>query len=175
MRILGTLIIAATVAAVFMFNPSPRSNYDASASLALAAAETRHIVLDPTTDGTVVDVKILPASWNCPGGCKTGDCRCVDSKNCHAGKCGTDYSAACAAVARGERVTLHVGVVGGQFHVDSLPNIAPGVWMCALEGGKPVMRPVVSQQASPVQASPVISGCPGGQCGVPQQSRGWRR
>jgi hypothetical protein len=84
------------------------------------------------------------------------------------------YPAAVAAVARGEQITLAIGVPApsGAYHTDSVQGVAPGVYDCRLEGGRPLMRlrSSVQQWLAPAPA-PLPScgpgGCPQPAWGVP--------
>lgn len=107
--------------------------------------------------------------------CKKGDCP---------GKCPRmsprgDYAAARAAVERGERIVLCVGVpaVEGAYVTASHSAIAPGIYDCFLVGDRPSMQPrsaatvcVGGKCYSPYSAPPVVystnpfGSCPSGQC-----------
>jgi hypothetical protein len=114
--------------------------------------------------------KPAPA-WTCPGPCGN-DCRCANPRDCDSKTCSTKpppyplpvdrdgYAEAYDAVERGQRVTLSIGITGGDYHTDAVPGVAPGVYDCSLEAGRPVMRP----QSRPVMSWPVASPCANGRC-----------
>ena len=54
-------------------------------------------------------------------------------------------------VKAGEVLTVAVGVSdAADFHIDSIPQTAPGVWRCFLRDGVPMMEQVV--KVAPVQS-----------------------
>lgn len=87
------------------------------------------------------------------------------------------YATARALVLSGKTVVLHVGVPGGEYRVDSLPGVAPGVYDCYPEAGRPLMRlrsavvetirPVAQPIFQGLGSLPAFGGCPGGVCTTP--------
>jgi subtilisin len=89
-----------------------------------------------------------------------------------------DYHAAVAAVESGRAITLVVGgqKIAGAYYVDALEGIAPGVYDCRLEAGKPTMRQRIVNALPRYQPVPLSGylpsgGCPGGICPRPFRFR----